>query len=639
MCGICGIYNFNSDNHVNPSLIQGMCEVIKHRGPDDEGVYLNKNIGLGHRRLSIIDLSKGHQPICNEDKTIWIVFNGEIYNFPGLHDWLVKKGHIFKTNSDTEVIIHLYEEKGEDFVTDLRGMFAIAIWDDKKKKIILTRDRLGKKPIYYFVDKERLLFASEIKSILQDNGIKRELDYEAVDDFLSFLCVPAPKTIFKDIKKLLPGHILVCTPENISVMEYWDIKFLPQENKDETYYIERLSELLNEAVECRLMSEVPLGAFLSGGVDSSSVVALMSKLLDQPVITSSIGFKEESFNELEFAKIITQKYNTNHYEHIVTPDIFDVINKLIWHFDEPFADASAIPTYYVSKTAREHVTVALSGDGGDEVFAGYTRRYFYDRLENQIRNVLPQFIRKNLLPSIAKYYPKLDWLPKILKILRVKTILTNIALSPERAFFNSMSTFNNEQKDKLYSHDLKTKLSGYDSFSLFEYYFNKTKGWDPLSRVQYVDTKTYLPNDILVKVDRMSMAVSLEVRSPFLDHKLVEFAATIPSDLKLKGMISKYILKKTLKPLLPDEILTRKKMGFGVPIGLWFKNEIKNMTQEILFNSNCSQRGYFNIESIRWMWNQHQRGITNFDYHLWALLIFELWHQKFIDNKIDIIKC
>lgn len=632
MCGICGVYNFNSGNNVDSTLIQRMCEVIKHRGPDEEGTYINRNIGLGHRRLSIIDLAKGHQPLCNENKTIWIVFNGEIYNFQQLRNWLIEKGHIFQTNSDTETIIHLYEEKGDDFVTDLRGMFAIAIWDEKKKKIILARDRLGKKPLYYLADKDKLVFASEIKSIIEDKTFTRQIDYEALDDYFSFMCVPASKSIFKNIKKLLPGHILVATPEKLSIKEYWDLTFLPDEGKNEKYYSEHLLELLSSAVECRLMSEVPLGAFLSGGIDSSVVVALMATLLDHPVTTSSIGFKEEAFNELEFARLIVQRYNTNHYEQVVTPDTVEVINKLVWHFDEPFADSSAIPTYYVSKTAKEHVTVALSGDGGDEIFAGYTRRYFYDRLENQIRNLLPEFIRKGILPPIANYYPKLDWLPQVLKILRVKTILTNITLSPEQAFFNSMSIFNKGQKDKLYSGDLKTKLSVYDSFSLFEYYFNKTKGWDPLSRVQYVDIKTYLPNDILVKVDRMSMAVSLEVRAPFLDHKLIEFVATIPSNLKLKGMLSKYILKKTISHLLPNEILTRKKMGFGVPIGIWFKNELKNMTQEILFNSKFSQRGYFNIEFVREMWNQHQRGISNFSSHLWALLMFELWHQRFIDE-------
>jgi len=632
MCGICGIYNFDSEKNVDPALIQQMMEVIKHRGPDDEGVYVNKNIGLGHRRLSIIDLAKGHQPICNEDKSVWIIFNGEIYNFQELRNWLIKKGHIFQTNSDTEIIIHLYEEKGDDFVTDLRGMFAIAIWDEKKKKIVLARDRLGKKPLYYLADKTKLVFASEIKSILEDKTIDRQIDYEALDDFFSFLCIPAPKTIFKEIKKLLPGHILVATHEKLFVKEYWDLKFLPDEGKDERYYKERLLELLSSAVECRLMSEVPLGAFLSGGIDSSTVVALMSTLLDYPVTTSSIGFKEEAFNELDFARLIAKRYKTNHYEQVVTQDAFEMINKLIWHFDEPFADSSAIPTYYVSKTAREHVTVALSGDGGDEVFAGYTRRYFYDRLENQVRRLLPDFIRRGILPLIARYYPKLDWLPQILKIFRVKTILTNITYSPEQAFFNSMSIYNDEFKNRLYSEDLKTKLSGYSSFNLFEYYFNRTRGWDPLSRIQYVDTKTYLPNDILVKVDRMSMAVSLEVRAPFLDHKLVEFAATIPSDLKLKGMVSKYILKKTIRHLLPEKILTRKKMGFGVPIGLWLKSELKDIAQQTLFQTKLTQSGYFNLDFIRWMWNQHQRGISNFTSHLWALLMFELWHQRFINE-------
>lgn len=632
MCGICGIYNFNSDNNVDSSLIQQMIKVIKHRGPDDEGTYINKNIGLGHCRLSTIDLIKGHQPICSEDKTVWIICDGEIYNFQDLRNELIKKGHIFYTNSDTETIVHLYEEKKEDFVIDLNGVFAIAIWDEKNKKLILARDRLGKKPLYYSTDKDKLVFASEIKSILEDKTFIREIDYEALDDYFSFICVPAPKSIFKNIKKLLPGHILVATPEKLSIREYWDLTFLPDKNKDEKYYSEHLLKLLTSAVECRLISEVPLGAFLSGGIDSSGVVALMATLLDQPVTTLSIGFREEAFNELDFARLIVQKYKTNHYEYIVTQDAVDIINKLVWYFDEPFADSSAIPTYYASKIAKEHVKVVLAGDGGDETFAGYTRRYFHNRVENQIRDTLPNFVRTKILPPIAKYYPKLDWLPGIIRIFQLKTILTNITLSLERAFFNSMAIFNDEFKDKLYTSDLKAKLGGYNSFNLFEYYFNKTKGWDPLSKLQYVDTKTSLPNDGLVKVDRMSMAVSLGVRTPFLDHKLVEFAATIPAELKLKGMTSKYILKKTLAPLLPQEILTRKKRGFAVPIEMWFKNGLKDITEQTLFHSKLAQRGYFNIDFIRWMWDQHQKGLRNFSSHLWTLLMFELWCQRFIDN-------
>lgn len=628
MCGICGIYNFKNNNPINADLLLQMCEVLKHRGPDDQGIWSRNKIGLGHRRLSIIDLSsQGHQPMSNENGAIWIVFNGEIYNFLEIRENLIKRGHKFKSNTDTEVIIHLYEEKGNNCVNDLRGMFAFAIWDEKNKKMLLARDRIGKKPLYYMVDNRRLIFASEIKSILQDETVKKEIDFEALDDFLTFQCILAPKTIFKGIKKLLPGHILVCTPEKIETKEYWDLSFSKLNNKKEEYYIERLSELLNDAVKCRLISDVPLGAFLSGGIDSSSIVALMSEILGRSVITSSIGFKEQKFNELEFSRSVANQFNTKHYEHIVNPNALEVLRKLIWHFDEPFADSSAIPTYYVSKMTREHVTVALSGDGGDEVFAGY-RRYYYDRLENQLR-IVPEFLRKYLIGSLAKVYPKADRLPQF---LRGKTFLTNLSLSPERGYMNTRSTFKYEMKDRLYSEDIKKRLGDYDSFSILDYYFKKADTDDSLSRIQYVDIKTYLADDILTKVDRMSMANSLEVRCPLLDHKLLEFAATIPSDLKLKGKISKYIFKKCMKEKISKEVFTRKKWGFVVPIGYWFRNNIKEMVEEILFDSKTQMGEYFNPTYIRRMWNDHLSGKRDYSANLWCLLIFELWHRNYIDG-------
>ncbi len=629
MCGICGIYNFRTQKPIEQELLEKMTRILHHRGPDDEGFYINNNIGLGHRRLSIIDVSKGHQPIFNEDRSICVIFNGEIYNFPDVKETLIKKGHRFLTNTDTEVIVHLYEDKGDDFVVDLRGMFSIALWDEHNKKLILARDRLGKKPLYYFLDKDRLMFASEIKSILQDRGVNREIDIEALDDYFTFLCVPGEKSIFKGIRKLLPGHILFCTPDGVSIKEYWDFNFEEDKGRDIDYYKDRLLELLYDAVKCRLISDVPLGAFLSGGIDSSAIVSLMAGLIEQPVITSSIGFAEERFNELGYAKVVADYYNTKHYEHIVKPNALEVLSKLIWHFDEPFADASAIPTYYVSKTARDDVTVALSGDGGDEVFAGY-RRYFYDLLENRLR-VIPLSIRKYLIKPIAKCYPKADWLPQF---LRAKTLLTNITFSPELGYMNTRSVFRPPIKNKLYTQNLNSELKGYNSFQVLEPYFERSKGWHPLSRIQYVDTKTYLADDILTKVDRMSMAVSLEVRAPLLDHKLVEFVAAIPANLKLRGIVSKYIFKESIKKLLPEEILNRKKMGFSIPLGDWLKKDIKKMAKETLFNSISQHRGYFNFEYVQKMWRQHQNGVSDFTNNLWALLLFEMWHQKYIDERL-----
>lgn len=606
-------------------LLKQMCDVIAHRGPDDEGFYVHDQIGLGHRRLSIIDLAKGKQPLCNEDKSVWVVFNGEIYNYLDLRDMLLKKGHVFTTDSDTEAIIHLYEEEGEGFVSFLRGMFAIGLWDEKEKKLILARDRLGKKPFHYLIEKGRLLFGSEIKSILQDKEVKREINYEAIEDFLTFLCVPAPKTIFKGISKLPPGHILVCTPDKFFVREYWDFSFSNPQGliQKEEYYINNLIPLLKDSVKCRLMSEVPLGAFLSGGIDSSCVVAMMSEFCQEPIITSSIGFEEDAFNELNFAQIIATLFKTNHHEDIVRPSSVEMLPKLIYHFDEPFADSSAIPTYYVSQAAKKNVTVALSGDGGDEFFAGYTS-YLDDTSEDRIRKIIPTFMKRYIFRPFLNHYP--NFLP-------AKGYLSSICSSFEQAFMLSRSTNIFETKQDLYTQEFRSKIAGYDSFSVLEPYLNRSKGWDALSRAQYVDAKTYMPDDILVKVDRMSMAVSLEVRSPFLDHRLIEFASTIPSDLRLHKGILKYILKKSMEKILPPEILKRKKKGFSVPIGMWFRKELKPLMEEILFSSRASERGYFNPCYVQKMWKEHQDGARDFSSLFWCLLMLELWERAFIEGE------
>ena len=625
MCGICGIYNLDG-RPVERDLLAGMNATMVHRGPDDEGYYVEANIGLGHRRLSIIDLSTGQQPIFNEDKTKVIVFNGEIYNFLDLKDQLEKEGHCFETKTDTEVILHGYEQWGTDCVSRLRGMFAFAIWDKKEKCLFLARDRLGKKPLYYFYDGKKILFASELKAVLQDGSVNREVDPQALSDYLSFGYVPAPKTIFKGISKLLPGHILLYKNSDLLLRKYWDLRFNPRHDVPVEQFCDAIVETLRESVRMRLISDVPLGAFLSGGIDSSAIVGLMSALKKDPVVTNSIGFSEKEFSELEYARATANYFETDHREYVVSPDAIEVVKKLSWHFDEPFADSSSIPTYYVSKMTRQNVTVALSGDGGDENFGGY-RRYYFDRLENRIRDVLPQPIRRYLVGSIARLYPKADWLPQM---FRAKTLLTNVSKDPIDGYFNSMSLFLPPMKEKVMSGDLKVNLKGYDSAGVFRDYYDHAGIADPLSRIQYVDFKTYLVDDILTKVDRASMANSLEVRVPMLDHVFVELVAQIPSNLKLNGRTSKYIFKMALKEMLPNEIMKRKKMGFVIPVGKWLRNEIREMAEESLFSGMNNGDNLFDRNYVKWLWKQHLSGMRDFTQPLWTLLTFDLWAERFL---------
>jgi asparagine synthase (glutamine-hydrolysing) len=510
-------------------------------------------------------------------------------------------------------------------------MFAFALWDEQKQQLLLARDRLGQKPLYYYYDGQRLVFGSELKSLIQDPTIPKEINYEALYDYLVYLFIPSPKTIYKHIYKLPPAHYLVCSPEGIcEPQEYWDISFAEvEEDKDEDYFEKRLLEQLQEAVKIRLMSDVPLGAFLSGGIDSSAVVAMMAKVVDTPVVTTSIGFEEKRFDETEFARIVSQKYQTEHFERIVKADALSIIDKIVWHFDEPFADSSAIPTYYVSKLSREKVTVALSGDAGDENFAGYSK-YPVDVLENKVRAWIPDVLKKSIIAPLARIYPQWDWLPWY---LRGKFFLTNIIHSPERAVFRTVTSLTQDQQNELFSDDFKRSVKGYDPFNIVEHFYNKADTRNPLSRIQYVDMKNYLPGDILVKVDRMSMANSLEVRSPIIDHVFMEFVATIPSRLKLKGYEKKYIFKKALNPYLPDEILYRKKQGFVAPLNQWFRNELKDLVQETVLSPEALNRGYFNDNCLTNMWRQHQSGLRNFGTTFWTVLIFELWYQQFMKKS------
>ena len=631
MCGIAGIYNFKDEKDVDHALMKRMTDVIKHRGPDADGIYVNKHIGIGQRRLSIIDLSEaGRQPMFSDDKQLAIVFNGEIYNYLDYREDLKKRGHIFHSHTDTEVVIYLYREYGKECVNYLRGMFALALWDEKEQQLFLARDRIGQKPLYYYCDGRRLVFGSELKCLLQDPTIPKEINHEALYDYLMYLYIPAPKTIYKNIYKLPPAHYMVCNRDGIHLHEYWDLSFgHVEEDKDEAYFCEKLIEHFQEAVKIRLMSDVPLGAFLSGGVDSSGVVAMMSKSVNTPVKTTSIGFEDKRFDELEYARIVSQQYKTDHFERVVKTDALSVIDDIVWHFDEPFADSSSVPTYYVSKHSREKVTVALSGDAGDENFAGYSK-YPIDVMEENMRRRIPNVVKHGLIAPIAKLYPQWDWMPRY---LRAKFFLTNLTMSHARGFFRTNTFLTQSEQDKLFSGDLKQAIGGYDPFSVMEHFYNRADTQDPLARVLYTDIKVQLPADMLVKVDRMSMAHSLEVRAPILDHVFMEFIATIPSKFKLNGQEKKYIFKRALKPYLPDEILYRKKQGFEAPLDNWFRNNLKGLAEDTILSTKALQRGFFQPKTIQTMWQQHQSKQRNFGTNLWTLLMFELWYRKFMEQS------
>jgi asparagine synthase (glutamine-hydrolysing) len=628
MCGIAGLVDFH--NPPGQALLERMGQVLTHRGPDEQGVFVSGPAGLVHRRLSIIDVAAGRQPILSADGRSAIVFNGEIYNYKPLQEDLLRKGYRFQTQTDTEVILHAYEEYGEACVQRLRGMFAFAIWDGPRQQLFVARDRVGIKPLYYSWDGGKLLFASEIKAIAQDPGVDRTLDAQALDDYLTYLYIPAPKSIFRSIRKLRPGHTLTFSSRGVVEREYWDISFDPTEGLSESEYAAGLMDTLRESVGIHLMSEVPLGAFLSGGLDSSAVVGIMAGLLDRPVNTASIGFPEAGFDELPYARQVARHFRTRAREKTVHADAAKILDTLVWYFDEPFADSSMIPTYYVSQVAREQVTVCLSGDGGDENFAGY-RRYRFDVLENRVRAVLPQAVRGPLFGALGRLYPKADWLPQI---FRGKTLLTNLSLSPEEAYFKTMSWFTPDMKAMLYRETLQKTLNGYEAFSVLQGYFDRTRGWDPLSRIQYVDIKTYLVDDILTKVDRASMAHSLEVRVPLLDHVVMEYAARIPARYKLHGGEGKYIFKRALADLLPADILNRPKMGFSLPLAQWLRGDLKALFEESVFARDAFIGEYFDPAPIRRWWAQHQRGTRDYAYHLYALLMLECWGRRFARGRL-----
>jgi asparagine synthase (glutamine-hydrolysing) len=624
MCGICGFLYFD-DRPVDSKLATCMSDIQKHRGPDESGLHVGKNIALAHRRLSIIDLSTGKQPLSNEDGSVWITFNGEIYNFEELNRRLAAH-HTFRTRSDTETIVHLYEQYPEEFISMLRGMFAFALWDESKRTLILARDRVGKKPLYYYQDNEKLVFASEIKSILAHGRLDLAIDEQAVSDYVSLGYVPAPKSIYRKIRKLRPGHYLKVIGRQITETCYWDIPFQEDSVPTESQWIEQFMEQFTEAIRIRFMSEVPLGAFLSGGLDSSAVVAMMSRIMNQPVRTATIGFFEDAFDESGYAREVAKHLHTDHFERTVTPDKIDTIEKLVWHYDEPFSDSSALPTYYVSKVARERVTVALSGDGGDESFAGY-RRYWLDMMENHVRRFLPLSIRRALFRPLGSIYPKMDWAPRF---LRARSTFQSLSFDPVEGYFETMSTFRRDDKPRVLSSDLLSSLKGYASLDVFRSHYENAGTDDPLSRVQYLDIKTYLTDDILTKVDRASMAVSLEVRCPLLDHKVMELLARMPSSFKLRGGVGKYLFKKAMEPYLQHMTIYRKKMGFGVPLAEWFRGGIRDYARSFIVERDDP---FLSSSFVKKIWDQHQAGTRDRSSQLWNVLMFRLWLDRFGNSR------
>ena len=626
MCGIAGMMTPGRLFDGAQPLLKRMTRTMYHRGPDGEGYFLDQHTGLGHRRLSIIDLDAGKQPMCNEDESIWVTFNGEIYNYLNLRKDLLAKGHHFRTESDTEVIVHLYEELGERFVEKLRGMFAIGLWDKKAERLILARDRVGKKPLYYCFIDNVLYFASEMKSLLLVPHFNRDIDLEALSDYFSLLYVPAPKSIFKSVRKVRPAHYLVFDGGGLKERCYWDLSFDETDQKSEKQWCEEFLAAYEEAVRLRLRSDVPLGAFLSGGVDSSSVVALMTRNSGNRVTTCSIGFDEREFDESAVAAAFACSLGADHHEERVRPDALAVLERLVWHYDEPFADSSAVPTYYVSEAARRHVTVALSGDGGDENFAGY-RRYFHDCMQFKARAFFPPGLRQPVFTALGHWYPKLDWAPRF---VRAQATFRELSRGTVEGYFYAVSAVKPDTKQLLLSGDLQSSLKGYDSLALFEDYYNRPKTNDHLSRLQYLDIKTYLVDDILVKVDRASMANSLEVRSPLLDHVLMELIARIPSSLKLSGKTGKYIFKKSLEPILPREILSRRKQGFSVPVAAWLRKDLKETAADLLLGAD--PMGVFNPTTTEDLWSQHQTGFRDFSTPLWVLLMFRLWQESYLKN-------
>lgn len=621
MCGITGKIYLDDQRIIEHTVLKRMTDAIYHRGPDDEGFYIQKNIGLGFRRLSIIDLNTGHQPLANNNDSVYIVFNGEIYNYQEHRQILLQKGYVFKTATDTEVILHLYEEYGVDCLQYLRGMFAFAIWDNNKKQLFCARDRFGIKPFYYYTDSEKFVFGSEIKAILEADTIDKTLSYDALDSFLAFGYITSDLSIFKSVKKLQPGHYLLLSFKDkvsINIKKYWEIQFDPDFSKTEDYWIEEINSCLSETVKLHMIADVPLGAFLSGGIDSSSVVAMMAKNSNRPVKTFSIGFKEKKFNELEFAREVANKYGCEHHEQIVEPESISLLPRLIHAYDEPFADTSAIPTYFVSKLAREYVTVALSGDGGDELFAGYEDYPNLLRLHSYPFNFKSPLLNKLIWGSVHNILPN-----------NMKGKNGSYFLSQNKNYLNAYKNMWSikERKHLILNDNPSLRISnGSEPFKAL--ILKNGSDNDFITNMQYLDMKTFMVDSVLTKVDRASMMNSLEVRVPLLDHKFAELSFKIPSQLKLKGKEQKYIFKKAMTSSLPPSILKHPKQGFGVPLSLWFKDDLKEYVKDVLLSSNPLLSSYLDLKYIKKIVMSDTTDINDFGERIWSLLFFEEWLKQ-----------
>jgi asparagine synthase (glutamine-hydrolysing) len=625
MCGIAGIFDVRGRRPLDEALLVAMRDSIRHRGPDGEGIHVEPGVGLTNRRLSIIDVAGGNQPIYNEDRSVVLVYNGEIYNYRGLVDELQARGHVFRTHCDSEVVVHAWEEWGEASVERFNGMFAYALWDRNRGKGFIARDRLGIKPLYYAeLANGQVLFGSELKALLAHPGLPREIDPAGVEEFFAYGYVAEPRGIFRGLKKLPPGHSLTIEADRGLVeRQYWDVVFERRNTGPEAELADELVLRLRAAVASHLMSEVPLGAFLSGGVDSSAVVAMMAQVSTDPVNTCSIRFGESDFDESRYAAEVAERYRTNHFSSVVDPEDFGLVDRLASLYDEPFADSSAMPTYRVSELARQRVTVALTGDGGDESFGGY-RRYRWHTYEERVRALVPGVLRGPLFGLLGRLYPKADWAPKA---LRAKSTLEALALDPIEGYFHSVSILGDELRGRLFRESFRRDLQGYRAIEVLKRHAARAPE-HPLSRVQYLDMKTYLPGDILTKVDRASMAHSLEVRVPILDYELIEWVAGLPPETKLRGREGKYLFKKAMEPYLPQELLYRPKMGFAVPLSSWFRGPLRERVREAATSPVLLDTGIFDERFLLRMVDEHQSGLRDFSAPLWSVLMFEAFCRQ-----------
>jgi asparagine synthase (glutamine-hydrolysing) len=628
MCGIAGILYADADRPVDARVLKAMGDAIAHRGPDAEGFFREAGLGLAHRRLSIIDLAGGDQPMGNEDGSVQVVFNGEIYNFQQLRDELVAKGHTFRTRSDTEVLVHLYEEEGEDLVKRLRGMFAFALWDQRKRRLLLARDRIGIKPLYIYRDAEKLLFGSELKAILAHPNVDRTIDCEAVEDYLAFGIVPGRRAIFRKAEKLQPAHVLSVTAATLeqTPRRYWKYEAGAGEQKTTRQWCEAVESKIAETVKAHQIADVPVGAFLSGGLDSSAIVETASGMNADAIKTFSIGFREERFSELPFARQVAEQFGCEHTERIVTPEAIESLDDLVHFYDEPFADSSAIPTMQVSRLAREKVKVVLSGDGGDEAFGGYSR-YVHDLHEARWRERLPRWARQGVLGPLARVWPKADWLPRV---LRAKTLLTNLSLPANRAYANTLSLNRLPIRRQLLSADVLAGLNGHRPEQLVADYYGQAPANDPLAAMIAADVGMLLPDDFLTKVDRASMSCGLEVRPPLVDHELLELSAQIPSELKIRGGQSKWILNEIYRERLPLDVTSRAKQGFEIPIDEWLRGPLRDVFESTVLNPNSRVGELLDQRTVRKLYRAHQAKIGRHGNALWSILVLARWAEKYL---------